>query len=71
MRYRLVGSHGFDRGGRPAGSDAESNEAGAVVPAWNDGELPDGDLGCVETWGGESDAVYGDVSELVNGDGSM
>ncbi|WP_186313343.1 hypothetical protein [Halorubrum salsamenti] len=51
--------------------DAESNEAGAVVAAWNDGEVPDGDLGRVETWGGESDEVYSDVSELVNGDGSM
>lgn len=54
-----------------AGSDAEWNEARAVVPAWNDGEVPDGDLGRVEMWGGESDAVDSDVSELVNGDGSM
>lgn len=71
MGYRPVGSNGFDRGGQPAGSDAESNEAGAVVAPWNDGEVPDGDLGRVETWGGEPDEVYGDVSELVNGDGSM
>ncbi len=51
--------------------DAESNEVGAVVAAWSDVELPDGDLGHVETWGGEPDAVYRDVSELLNGDGSM
>jgi len=35
-----------------------------------DGEW-DGDLGRVETWGGEPDEMYGDVSELLNGDGSM
>ena len=37
----------------------------------NEDEMPDGDLGRVEMWGGESDAVDSDVSELVNGDGSM
>lgn len=71
MGYRPVGSNGFDCGGRPAGSDAEWNEAGAVVAAWSDGEVPDGDLGRVETWGGEPDEVYRDVSELLNEDGSM
>lgn len=29
--------------------------------------MTDGDLGRVETWGGEPDEMYGDVSELVNG----
>ena len=61
----------FDRGGRPSNGDAEANESGVSGPAWNDGAVLDGDLGRVETWGGESDAVYSDVSELVNGDGSM
>ena len=58
----------FDRGGRPAGSDGTSKEAGEDVTVWNDGEVPDGDLGRVETWGGEPDEEYGNVSELLNGD---
>jgi hypothetical protein len=58
----------FDRGGRPAGRDGEASEAEDGVPVWNDGAVSDGDLGRVETWGGEPDEVYSDVSELLNGD---
>lgn len=61
----------FDRGGRPAGSDDEPSDRADGVAAWNDGAVPDGDLGRVETWGGEPDEMYGDVSELLNGDGSV
>lgn len=61
----------FNRGGRPAGRDGESREDGSDGPAWNDGVVPDGDLGRVETWGGEPDEVYANVSELLNGNRSM
>ena len=61
----------FDRGGRPTARDAESNDRQDGVPVWNDEDVPDGDLGRVETWGGEPDEMYEDVSELLNGDRAM
>ena len=61
----------FDRGGRPPDRDEEASEAEDGVPAWNAGGMPDSDLGRVETWGGEPDEMYGDVSELLNGEGSV
>jgi len=60
----------FDRGGRPAGRNGESNDREGGVSVWNDEEVPDGDRGRVETWGGEPDEDR-DVSELLNGDGAM
>jgi hypothetical protein len=44
----------FDRGGRPTGRDDELSEAADGVPVWNDGVVPDGDVGRVETCGVES-----------------
>jgi hypothetical protein len=61
----------FDRGERPAGRDSESNEGEEDVPVWNHGKVPDGDVGRVETWGGEPDEMDGDVSELLDGEGSV
>lgn len=46
-------------------------EGHAAVENENEDEMLDGDLGRVETWGGEPGAVYGDVSGLVNGDWSV
>ena len=61
----------FDRGGRPPAGDGEVSETKHHVSPWNNEGVPDGDLDRVETWGGEPDEMYGDVSELLNGDGSM
>ncbi|WP_459890122.1 hypothetical protein [Halostagnicola bangensis] len=50
----------FNRGGRPVEQDDTTDE-----------EVPEGDLGRVETWGGEPDETYSDLDELLNGDASM
>jgi len=56
----------FNRGGRPVKQDdlSDPTESG-------DDDVPDGDLGCIETWGGEPNETNSDLNELLNGDESM
>ncbi len=56
----------FDRGGRPV----ECEESNGTKQG-GDEDRPDGELGRVETWGGEPDETTTDLNELFNGDGSM
>ena len=56
----------FNRGGRPVEQDDSSDPT-----ANGDDDVPDGDLGRVETWGGEPDETDSDLDELLNGDESM
>jgi hypothetical protein len=60
----------FNRGGRPVDPVDESSETTERATR-EEGDRPDGDLGRVETWGGEPDEMSTDLSELLNGDGSM